>query len=140
VVAAVSQAYEGALVNAVWPGASYEGLHYSLTVGPPGRWPPSRTERGRTCRGRNTSFALPDGNAATSVVWNPVRKLFIAAVRYHGYYQSSDGITWTRMSDQDQPGAATSTGTSASLSSAWCPTSPGGTGLPTCPSFAGRWR
>ena len=137
VVAAVSQAYEGALVNAVWPGASYEGLYYSLDGGATWSLATITDGAGADVEGPGNVFDLPDGNAATSVVWNPVRKLFIAAVRYHGYYQSSDGITWTRMSDQDQPGAATSTGTSASLSSAWCPTSPGGTGLPTCPIFRG---
>jgi hypothetical protein len=135
VVAAVSQAYEGALVNAVWPGASYEGLYYSLDGGATWSLATITDGAGTDVQGPNATFALPDGNAATSVVWNPVRKLFIAAVRYHGYYQSSDGITWTRLTNQ--PGAATSTGTSASLSSAWCPTNTGGTGLPTCPIFRG---
>jgi hypothetical protein len=45
----------------------------------------------RMSRGRRWRCASPDGNAATSVVWNPVRKLFVAAVRFHGYYQSADG-------------------------------------------------
>ncbi len=89
----------------------------------------------RTYRDRNDSFALPDGNAATSVVWNPVRKLFITAVRYHGYYQSADGITWTRLANQ--PGVAANTGTNATLSSAWCPANPGGIGLTSCPIFRG---
>jgi hypothetical protein len=44
VVAAVSQAYEGTLVNAEWPNRSYAAL--------PGIWRPSRSERERTCRGR----------------------------------------------------------------------------------------
>ena len=135
VVAAVSQAYEGALVNAVWPGASYEALYYSLDGGATWSLATITDGAGTDVQGPGNVFDLPDGNAATSVVWNPVRKLFIAAVRYHGYYQSSDGITWTRVTNQ--PGVAASTSTSASLSSAWCPTNPGGTGLPTCPIFRG---
>jgi hypothetical protein len=135
VVAAVSQAYEGALVNTEWPGASYEGLYYSLDGGATWSLATITDGAGADVQGPGVVFDLPDGNAATSVVWNPVRKLFIAAVRYHGYYQSSDGITFTRLTNQ--PGVATSTGTSASLSSAWCPTNPGGTGLPSCPIFRG---
>ena len=48
-------------------------------------------------QGPDDPFAEPDGNAATSVVWNPVRQVFVAAVRFHGYYQSTDGVTWTRL-------------------------------------------
>ncbi|MFY9852824.1 MAG: choice-of-anchor D domain-containing protein, partial [Terracidiphilus sp.] len=135
VVAAVSQAYEGTLVNAEWPGTSYEGLYYSTDGGENWCLATITDSSGAEVQGPNASSALPDGNAATSVVWNPVRKMFLAAVRYHGYYQSIDGITWTRLANQ--PGAATSTGTNASLSSAWCPTNPGGTGLPSCPIFRG---
>jgi hypothetical protein len=135
VVAAVSQAYEGVLVNAVWPGGSYEGLYYSTDNGENWCLATIADSSSAVVQGPSTTFALPDGNAATSVVWNPVRKLFIAAVRYHGYYQSSDGITWTRLTNQ--PGVATSTGTSASLSSAWCRTNTGGTGLQSCPIFRG---
>jgi hypothetical protein len=39
---------------------------------------------GDDVQGPRDAFAYPDGNAATSVVWNPVRGIFIAAVRYHG--------------------------------------------------------
>ena len=37
------------------------------------------------------------GNDVTSVVWNPIRRRFYAAIRYHGYYESTDGITWARL-------------------------------------------
>jgi len=135
VVAAVSQAYEGTLVNATWPGASYEGLYYSTDGGQNWCLATITDGSGANVQGPNTTFALPDGNAATSVVWNPVRKLFIAAVRYHGYYQSTDGVSWMRLANQ--PGVASATGTSGTLSSAWCPTNPGGTGLQSCPIFRG---
>jgi len=130
VVMAVSQAYEGTLVNADWPGQSYEGLYYSSDGG--ATWSLARITDGSSgdVQGQNEPFAPPDGNAATSVVWNPVRQLFVAAVRFHGYYQSADGITWTRMTNQ--PGARLLT--SAGL----CPTNSGGTtGSQACPIFRG---
>ena len=127
VVAAVSQAYEGALVNANQTGISYEGLYYSTDAG--ATWHLARITdgSGSDVQGPLDSFTLPDGNAATSVVWNPVRKLFMAAVRYHGYYQSADGVTWTRMSAQ--PGAA--------LTASLCPTNPDAVGSVACPIFRG---
>jgi hypothetical protein len=134
VVAAVSQSYEGTLVNAVLPGASYEGLYYSMDGG--ATWALARITDGAggDVQVPGGVFVYPDGNAATSVVWNPVRKLFLAAVRYHGYYQSSDGITFTRMANQ--PGASSSS-TTPSLSSAWCPTNASSTGSQGCPIFRG---
>jgi hypothetical protein len=137
VVAAVSQAYDATLVNAVWHGASYEGLYYSTDGG--ATWSLATITDGSSgdVQGPEDVFVSPDGNAATSVVWNPVRNLFIAAVRYHGYYQSSDGKTFTRLPDQPGTSASTS-GTIPSLSSSWCPTNAGGsTGSPGCPIFRG---
>jgi hypothetical protein len=61
------------------------------------------------------------------VVWNPVRQLFVAAVRFHGYYQSADGVTWTRLAAQ--PG----TGLTTSL----CPANPGSIGSTACPIYRG---
>jgi hypothetical protein len=127
VVAAVSQAYEGVVVNAVQPSASYQGLYYSADAG--ASWHLATISDGGSnhVQGPTDSFASPDGNAATSVVWNPVRKIFIAAVRYHGYYQSADGITWTRMATQ--PGTG--------LKALYCPTNPGSTGSIACPIYRG---
>jgi hypothetical protein len=128
VVMAVSQAYEGTLVNADSPGLSYEGLYYSSDGG--ATWAlASITDGTKDVQGPSDAFASPDGNAATAVVWNPVRQLFVAAVRYHGYYQSADGITWTRMSNQPGAGLMTSAGL--------CPTHSGLTGSTACPIFRG---
>lgn len=127
VVAAVSQAYEGTEVNATIGTSSYEGLYYSTDSGATWNLSTISDGSGETVQGPLANFDLPDGNAATSVVWNPVRKLFIAAVRFHGYYQSANGATWTRMAAQ--PGAG--------LTTALCPTNSGSIGSPACPIFRG---
>jgi hypothetical protein len=126
VVAAVSEAYEGAAVDAEQSGKSYRGLYYSTDAG--ANWHLATIQDGTSLvQGPLVIFAQPHGNAATSVVWNPVRGIFEAAVRYHGYYQSSDGVTWTRMASQ--PGANLTTGN--------CPANIGQTGLPGCPIYRG---
>ncbi|HWT64810.1 MAG TPA: choice-of-anchor D domain-containing protein, partial [Terracidiphilus sp.] len=78
-------------------------------------------------QGPAAAYDTPDGNAATSVVWNPIRHVFLAAIRFHGYYQSADGITWTRLTAQ--PGTA--------LTTTQCPANSGGTGSLGCPIFRG---
>ena len=127
VVAAVSQAYEGTLVNAEFPNYSYEGLYYSADGGVTWSLATITDGPGEVVQGAGQAFDDPDGNAATSVVWNPVRQMFLAAVRFHGYYQSTDGITFTRMTAQ--PGAG--------LTTQACPTDYGQTGSIDCPLFRG---
>ncbi len=126
VVAAVAPAYEATLVNAVVQLASYQGLYYSEDSG--ATWHLATLQDGNTeFQGPLGPFARPVGNGATAVVWNPVRKLFIAAVRYHGYYESADGKTWTRLADQ--PGG--------NLTPAKCPPDLGSTGSLECPMARG---
>jgi hypothetical protein len=127
VVGAVSEAYEGALVNAERSNVSSAGLYYSTDSG--ATWSMARITDGAggDVQGPSDMFAQPNGNAATAVVWNPVRNMFIAAVRFHGYYQSADGTTWTRMAAQ--PGSG--------LTSRLCPTNPGSIGSIACPIFRG---
>ncbi|HEU5457881.1 MAG TPA: choice-of-anchor D domain-containing protein [Terracidiphilus sp.] len=126
VVAAVSQAYEGTLVNAERPNLSYAGLYYSTDAG--ATWHLATiTDPGGDVQGPLDSYANPHGNAATAVAWNPVRNVFMAAVRHHGYYQSSDGAHWTRLTAQ--PGTG--------LTTAACPANIGSTGSVACPIFRG---
>lgn len=128
VVAAVSQALEGTLVNAGFAQSSYEGLYYSTDSGATWSLATITDGAGEDIQGPNDPFVSPDGNAATSVVWNPVRRLFIAAVRFHGYYQSTNGATWTRMAAQ--PGS--------NLTTQLCPANAGGlVGSVDCPIFRG---
>lgn len=127
VVAAVSQAYEGTLVNAGQSNLSYEGLYYSADSGATWHLATITDGPGEDVQGPRDAFVNPDGNAATAVVWNPVRQLFMAAVRYHGYYASPDGVTWTRIATQ--PGTG--------LTTPLCPTDPGIAGSTACPIFRG---
>ena len=89
-----SQAAEGVLVNAPDTTYSMMGLYYSTDAGV--TWQMATIEDGSQVVQGTGARRLP-GNAATAVVWNPVRQMFYAAVRFHGYYQSVDGMTWTRM-------------------------------------------
>jgi hypothetical protein len=125
VVAALSQSSKGTLVNA--PDANYSvmGLYYSLDAGI--TWQMAIIEDGSGQYVQRAATAIYPGNAATSVVWNPVRQMFYAAVRYHGYYQSPDGIIWTRLTNQ--PGTG--------LTMTACPTNPNGVGSTSCPIFRG---
>ena len=124
VVAAVSSSAESATVQ---HDTGVRGLYFSTNSG--GTWALATIMDGSTVvQSRTSSYSSAfRGNAATSVVWNPLRKKFYAAIRAHGYYESSDGQTWTRMANQ--PGAG--------LSTANCPTRPGDYGLTSCPIFRG---
>jgi hypothetical protein len=124
VVAAVSQAAEGTLVNAADNVNSVMGLYYSTDAGL--TWQMSIVMDGSQTVQRPLAISQT-GNAATAVVWNPIRQRFYAAIRYHGYYESSDGATWTRLTQQPGP----------SLSLTSCPTEPDGVGNPSCPIFRG---
>ncbi|HEY0758411.1 MAG TPA: choice-of-anchor D domain-containing protein [Acidisarcina sp.] len=121
VVAAVSQSTEGTVVNAPGP-QSQVGLYYSMDAGSTWILATIRDPGGAYVQAPQ----LPPGTlaAATAVVWNPVRRLFYAAIRFHGYYQSSDGVNWTRLASQ--PGT--------SLNTSVCP---GSYSSFACPMFRG---
>ena len=126
VVAAVGDSAEGDLVNAPSAINSVKGLYYSTDAGV--TWQMAVIQDGSQI----VQTPLPTGgnhggNAVTAVVWNPIRQRFYAAVRYHGYYESADGATWTRLTHQP--------GTSLTLTA--CPTNPGLLGNPNCPIFRG---
>ncbi len=127
VVAAVSQAYEATQVDGNRANASYEGLYYSSDSGATWHLATITDGGGNDVQGPLDTFRSPNGNAATALIWNPVRQLFVAAVRFHGYYQSPDGITWTRMSAQ--PGSG--------LTPKMCPSNTGSTGSIACPIYRG---
>jgi hypothetical protein len=121
VVAAVSQSAEGVLVNGTDAANSVMGLYASSDYGV--TWQLATVMDGsQVVQGPQYVIQPQGGNAATAVVWNPVRHRFFAAMRFHGYYESVDGANWTRLAAQ--PGAG--------LSSAACLS-----GFATCPLFRG---
>ncbi|MDE1176707.1 MAG: sialidase family protein [Edaphobacter sp.] len=124
VVAAVTNSGEGALVGAA-NASSVMGLYYSTDAGV--TWQMATVMDGSQYVQRPRIAGSYSGNAATAVVWNPVRKKFYAAVRYHGYYESADGATWTRLAAQ--PGAG--------LTAAACPANTDLVGSLGCPIFRG---
>ncbi len=128
VVAAVSHAYESGLVNGLQNNpASYTGLFYSEDSGTTWHMATVTDPNGQVIQAPGSALSSPDGNPATAIVWNQQRQLFLAAIQYHGYYQSSDGIHWTRIANQ--PGAG--------LTTVNCPTQSGSPGATGCPIFRG---
>ncbi|MFZ0417340.1 MAG: hypothetical protein WAM04_04500 [Candidatus Sulfotelmatobacter sp.] len=113
VVAAMAASSEGVLDGAL-TASTYRGLYTSADAGQ--TW---------------TYDALFSGGAsestsATSVVYNAAAGLFFAALRYHGFYSSPDGVTWTALAVQ--PGAP------GLLSTTACPQNY----VTTCPIYRGE--
>ena len=117
-VAALSQSEEGQQLSAT-NTYSTAGLYYSADAGL--TWHLSIILDGAATVLRPLpNGANKGGIPATAVVWNPLRQRFFAALRYHGFYQSVDGITWTRL--PTQPGTGLTTTACPSLgSSTGCP-------------------
>ncbi|MGO9678688.1 MAG: hypothetical protein ACLPW4_15685 [Candidatus Sulfotelmatobacter sp.] len=67
-----------------------------------------------------------EATSATSVVYNAAAGLFFAALRYHGFYSSPDGLNWTPLATQ--PGAPELLSTTA------CPQNY----VTTCPIYRGE--
>jgi hypothetical protein len=125
VVAAMSTSADAA-VTAATNSASVPGLYYSTDAGL--TWQMATISDGATIVQQPQPLGTGQvGNAATSVVWNPLRGQFFAAVRGHGYYASPDGANWTRLTAQ--PGAG--------LTTTNCPVGVNGVGSSSCPIFRG---
>jgi hypothetical protein len=125
VVAALSTSFEGAMVGATNTG-SVRGLYYSTDAGV--TWQMATVYDGaNVIQQPKPPGTGQTGNAATAVVWNSLRQRFYAAVRQHGFYESVDGATWTRMANQ--PGTG--------LTVAACPVGANGAGMASCPLFRG---
>lgn len=127
VVAALSHAQEGVLTNANDSSTNSLGLYVSTDAGV--TWQMATLMDGsQIVQSATTNYAATSpGNAATSVIWNPIRQRFYAAVRFHGYYESTNGQTWTRLATQ--PGI--------NLTTATCPANPGLPGSQSCPIYRG---
>src|SRR5208337_2172704 len=71
VVAAVSEAYEGTLVDAERTHLSYKGLFYSSDSGATWHLATITDSTSGDLQGPISPFQSSYGNAATAVVWNP---------------------------------------------------------------------
>ncbi|MGA8271551.1 MAG: hypothetical protein WB919_08325 [Candidatus Sulfotelmatobacter sp.] len=113
VVAAMAASSEGVVDGAI-TGDTYSGLYTSIDGGQTWTY--------------DTLFAggASEATAATSVVYNAAAGLFFAALRYHGFYSSPDGVTWTALANQ--PGAT------GLLSATACPQAY----VTTCPIYRGE--
>lgn len=134
VVAAVSLAEQGVEVSAASTKQNILGIYYSTDLGQTWYMATITDPGGAVVQSPGATFVpclsstrQPCGNAVTSVAWNPMRKVFLAAIRFHGYYQSADGQTWTRLPNQPGP----------NLTMAMCPTNTGYSGSQACPIYNG---
>jgi hypothetical protein len=110
VVAAMAASSEGVVAGALTSNTE-RGLYTSLDAGQTWTY--------------NALFSggASESTSATSVVYNAAAGLFFAAVRYHGFYSSPDGVTWTALTVQ--PGAL------GLLNAAACPQNY----VATCPMY-----
>ena len=73
----------------------------------------------------NDGAATVGPGSVTTVVYNAAAQEFFGAVRFHGFYSSSDGVHWQRLANQPGNGLVSSS----------CPASPT---LQTCPIYRGE--
>jgi hypothetical protein len=112
VVAAMAATSEGEIADALTSN-TYRGLYTS-------------TDAGQTWSFDAMFSGAAEATSATAVTYNATAGLFFAAVRYHGFYSSPDGLTWTRLATQ--PGAA------GLLSTTACPQNY----VSSCPMYRGE--
>src|SRR5436190_13393244 len=93
IVAAIAGASQGLIEGLANPPTPNLGIYYSTNSGITWNFA-SITDSGTT---------VPPGSV-TSVVYNDTASLFIAAVRSHGFYSSSDGSHWSRLARRPGPG------------------------------------
>lgn len=115
VVAAAGAASQGILEGLENPVDVNRGLYYSTDAGVD--WQAADVA---------DSGASLSPDSATAVAYNAAAARFYAAIRDHGFYSSSDGINWTRLTNQ--PGAG--------LTSTACPATE--TTPSACPIYRGE--
>ncbi|MFZ0806941.1 MAG: hypothetical protein WAN03_12185, partial [Candidatus Sulfotelmatobacter sp.] len=116
VVSAMATSAEGLVDGAITTGTT-RGLYTSLDAGQ--TW---------SYDALSDAGAATDATSATSVVYNAGAALFFAAIRYHGFYSSPDGVNWTRLAVQPGGGA---------LSTSACPAQSTSNGY-ACPIYRGE--
>jgi len=107
VVAAMATSSEG-LVDGAVTAATTPGLYTSTDVGQTWTYDVVSDPGGPI-----------DATSATSVVYNSSAGQFFAAIRYHGFYSSQDGVNWTRLPSQPGTAVLSTTGCPVQSASKW---------------------
>jgi hypothetical protein len=110
VVAAAGSASEGIVEGLENPVAVNRGLYYS-------------TNAGISWQAANVSDSGVSVSSAsvTAVVFNKAAAKFYAAIRFHGFYSSPDGLTWTRIITQPGTGLTAAACPAQAVSPSSCP-------------------
>ena len=109
VVAATAGASEGELEGLSSSGTASLGLYFSLDGGATWNYAVVQDENAAVAPG-----------SATAVVYNAAAQEFFAALRFHGFYVSSDGMNWSRLANQPG-GGLTAAACPANAASQACP-------------------
>lgn len=96
-------AYKANAGYSVSQGGSATGIFYSTDAGQ--TWLLATIQDGKN-QVLQSPLTQKSGIVVLALVWNPVRQIFVAALRNHGFYSSPDGVNWTRLANQ--PGTALS--------------------------------
>jgi len=122
-VAATAGTPEGIIEGLENPLTANLGLYYSADGG--GSWTfASVSDGGLTTAPGSASSVVYNAGAGASQC-NNVPGMFFAALRYHGFYSSCDGVNWTRLTNQPGGGLSTSA----------CPANPSSS---SCPIYRGE--
>jgi hypothetical protein len=108
VVATAAAAAGGIGVGAETGGSNARGIYLSTDAGV--TWTRATVSDGAT---------PPDPASANAVIYNARQHKFYANLRYHGFYSSSDGASWTRLANQ--PAGITLTNCPSNNSGSGCP-------------------
>lgn len=110
VVAGAAATSQGVLDGLENPVGVNRGIYYALDCG----------ETWTYANVADAGVAI-SASSVTSVIYNAGAGLFLAAVRYHGFYSSPDGINWTRMLNQPGAGLTTLACPPQTASPSYCP-------------------
>lgn len=110
VVAATAATTEGIAEGLENPVTANLGLYYSTNSGNSWNYA-SVSDNGTTV----------SPGSVSSVIYNAAAGAFYAALRYHGFYSSPDGINWSRLANQPGAGLTTANCPPQTASPSLCP-------------------
>jgi hypothetical protein len=123
VVAATAGTPQGIVEGLEDPLTANLGLYYSADSGL--SWTFASVSDGGLTTAPGSASSVVYNAAAGASQCNNVPGIFFAALRYHGFYSSCDGVNWTRLTNQ--PGGGLSTNA--------CPANPSSS---SCPIYRGE--